>query len=69
MACTNLTAQHLARLYEEFCGTEVTFNAQVIIESGLVTSDVRLTVGSHHLPMRPVCLLHEGRARHRRDRP
>jgi hypothetical protein len=46
----NLTTQHLARLFEEFGGTEVTFNAQVILESGLVTSDVRLTVGSHHLP-------------------
>jgi hypothetical protein len=46
----NLTAQHLARLYEEFDETEVTFNAQVIIESGLITSDVRLTIGSHHLP-------------------
>lgn len=45
-----LTAKRLARLYEEFAGTEVTFNAQVIMESGLVTSDVRLTVGSHHLP-------------------
>jgi hypothetical protein len=45
----NLTAQHLARLYEEFSETEVTFNSQVIIESGLITSDVRLTVGSQHL--------------------
>jgi hypothetical protein len=40
----------MARLYEEFCETEVTFNAQVIFESGLITSDVRLTVGSSHLP-------------------
>ena len=46
----NLTVQHLARLYEEFSETEVTFNAQVIIESGRITSDVRLTVGAHHLP-------------------
>ena len=46
----NLTSQHLARLYEEFADTEVTFNAQVILESGLVTSDVRLTVGARHLP-------------------
>jgi len=46
----NLTAHHLARLFEEFSGTEVTFNSQVILESGLVTSDVRLTVGSRHLP-------------------
>jgi len=46
----NLTAQHLARLYEEFSDTEVTFNAQVILESGLITSDVRLTIGSQHLP-------------------
>jgi hypothetical protein len=45
----NLTAHHLARLYEEFGETEVTFNSQVIIESGLITSDVRLTVGSQHL--------------------
>ena len=46
----NLTSQHLARLYEEFGATEVTFNAQVILESGLITSDVRLTVGSRHTP-------------------
>ena len=46
----NLTAQHLARLYEESGETEVTFNAQVIFESGLITSDVRLTVGSYHVP-------------------
>jgi hypothetical protein len=46
----HLTAHHLARLFEEFGGTEVTFNSQVILESGLVTSDVRLTVGSRHLP-------------------
>jgi hypothetical protein len=46
----NLTAQHLGRLYGEFGETEVTFNAQVILESGLITSDVRLTVGSSHLP-------------------
>ncbi|MGA2380473.1 MAG: PilZ domain-containing protein [Spirochaetia bacterium] len=46
----NLTAQHLARLYEEFGDTEMTFNAQVIFESGLITSDVRLTIGANHLP-------------------
>ena len=46
----NLTPQHLARLYEEFGDTEVTFNTQVIMESGLITSDVRLTIGSQHLP-------------------
>jgi len=46
----NLTSQHLARLYEEFAETEVTFNAQVILESGLLTSEVRLTAGSRHLP-------------------
>jgi hypothetical protein len=46
----NLTTHHLARLFEEFGGTEITFNSQVILESGLVSSDVRLTVGSHHLP-------------------
>jgi hypothetical protein len=45
-----LTAQHLSRLYEEFGETEVTFNAQVILECGLITSDVRLTLGSQHLP-------------------
>ncbi len=45
----NLTSQHLARLYDEFADTEVTFNGQVILESGLATSDVRLTVGSRHL--------------------
>ncbi len=46
----NLTSQHLARLYDEFGDIEVTFNAQVIMESGLITSDVRLTIGSQHLP-------------------
>jgi len=46
----NLTSQHIARLYDEFSGTEVTFNGQVILESGLITSDVRLTVGSRQLP-------------------
>jgi len=46
----NLTSQHLARLYDEFSGIEVTFNCQVILESGLITSDVRLTVGSRHIP-------------------
>lgn len=46
----NLSPQRLARLYEEFGETEVTFNAQVIMESGLITSDVRLTIGSQHLP-------------------
>ncbi len=46
----DLTPQHLARLYEEFGETEVTFNTQVIMESGLITSDVRLTIGPHHLP-------------------
>jgi hypothetical protein len=46
----NLTSQHLARLYEEFAETEVTFNAQVILESGLLTPEVRLTVGPQHLP-------------------
>ncbi len=45
----NLTSQHLARLYEEFSQTEVTFNTQVILESGLITSEVHLTVGSRHL--------------------
>ena len=46
----NLTTQHMARLFEEFGSTEVTFNAQVILESGLVTSDVRLVVGPRNLP-------------------
>ena len=45
-----LTSQHLARLYDEFSGTEVTFNGQVILESGLITSDVRLAVGPRQLP-------------------
>jgi len=46
----NLTSQHLARLYDEFSDTEVTFNAQVILESGLIPADVRITLGSHHVP-------------------
>lgn len=45
----NYTSQHLGQLYELHSDTEVTFNAQVILESGLVTPDVRLTMGSRHL--------------------
>ncbi len=47
---SNLTHQHLARLYQEFHDTEVTFNTQVILESGLITSEVHLTIGALHLP-------------------
>ena len=64
----HLTTQHLARLYEEFGGTEVTFNSQVILESGLVTSDVRLTVGSQHLPCVLYACSNERSAGDRRDR-
>lgn len=45
----HLTSQRLSGLYEMYRDTEVTFNAQVIIESGLITSDVRLTIGDTHL--------------------
>jgi len=58
----NLSSQHLARLYDEFADTEVTFNAQVILESGLVTSDVRLTLGSRHLD----CVLYASSMKHAR---
>jgi hypothetical protein len=44
------TSQHIARLYDSFSKTEVTFNAQVIIASGLLTTEVRLTVGEERFP-------------------
>jgi hypothetical protein len=45
-----MTSENLLRLYQRFCEIEVTFNSQVIMESGLSTSDVHLSIGSHHLP-------------------
>ena len=42
------SSQRLAQLYKEHAATEVTFNAQVILASGLVTSEVHLNVGDLH---------------------
>ena len=47
-------SQHLARLYDTYAGDEVTFNNQVILASGLLPADVRLTVGDDHIP----CILY-----------
>jgi hypothetical protein len=44
-----LTSQHLSQFYDLYRDTEVTFNSQFIIESGLITSDVYLTIGSVHV--------------------
>ena len=44
------TLQHIARLHDSFSETEVTFNTQVIIASGLLTSEVRLTAGEERFP-------------------
>ncbi len=44
-----LTSQHLARMYDIYSETEVTFSGQIIIASGLVTSDVYLRVADEHL--------------------
>jgi hypothetical protein len=40
----------LERLHENYRDTEVTFNSQVILESGLVTSEVRLDVSGIRVP-------------------
>jgi hypothetical protein len=45
-----MTSQQLADYYMEFRQTEVTFNTQVIVASGLVTADVRLKFGNHNVP-------------------
>ena len=45
-----LTSQHLSQLYDTYRETEITFNAQVIIESGLSTGDVHLKIGDKHVP-------------------
>jgi hypothetical protein len=45
-----LTSHQLSRFHDLYRDKEVTFNTQVIIESGLVTSDVHLTIGSAHVP-------------------
>jgi hypothetical protein len=44
------SSQRLAQLYDRYRDTEVTFNSQVILESGLVTSEVRLGVGAIRVP-------------------
>jgi hypothetical protein len=45
-----LTSQHLSRYYQSFHDTEITFNSQIIMASGLMTSEVRLTIGDRHIP-------------------
>ena len=46
----NLTSQHLLNLYDTYHDTEVTFNTQVILESGLSTGDIHLKLGDKHVP-------------------
>jgi hypothetical protein len=46
----NLTSQHLSRYFQTYHDTEVTFNSQVIVASGLVTAEVRLTIGDQQVP-------------------
>jgi hypothetical protein len=43
------SSQRLDHLYQMYGATEVTFNAQVILVSGLITGNIRLTVGDFHL--------------------
>jgi hypothetical protein len=45
-----LSSQHVSRLYDSYRDTEVTFNSQIIIASGLLTSEIHLTVADTHLP-------------------
>jgi hypothetical protein len=49
-----LASHQLSEFYALYRDTEVTFNSQVIIESGLLTSDVHLTIGS----ARVACVLY-----------
>jgi hypothetical protein len=46
----NLSSQHLSQLYDTYKETEITFNTQVILESGLSTGDVHLKIGEKHIP-------------------
>ncbi len=46
----SVTSQHLAHLYDTFAGDEVTFNSQVILASGLLSSDVHLKIADTHVP-------------------
>jgi hypothetical protein len=48
-ALAHMTSQHLAGLYQSFKDTEISFNTQVIVASGLMTSEVRLTIGNSHI--------------------
>jgi len=43
-----LSSDRLAQLYKKYAATEVTFNAQVILASGLATGEVHLNVGDLH---------------------
>ena len=49
-----LSSDRLAQLYKKYAATEVTFNAQVILASGLATGEVHLNVGDLH----PCCVLY-----------
>lgn len=40
----------VTRLYEAYADTELTFNTQVILASGLVTSEISLSVGERRVP-------------------
>jgi hypothetical protein len=44
------SSHQVSHLYATYRDTEVTFNSQVIIASGLLTSEVQLTFGDRHLP-------------------
>jgi hypothetical protein len=46
---SQMTSQHLARLYQAYKNTEITFNTQVIVASGLLTAEVRLNIGDDHI--------------------
>jgi hypothetical protein len=46
----SLTSQHLSRYFQTYHDTEITFNSQVIVASGLLTAEVRLTIGDQHIP-------------------
>jgi hypothetical protein len=45
-----LTSQQLSRLYASFADVELTFNAQIIVSSALITSEIYLKVGDQHVP-------------------
>ncbi|HTP58587.1 MAG TPA: PilZN3 domain-containing protein [Spirochaetia bacterium] len=46
----SLTSQQLARLYDTYADVELTFNAHIIVSSGLVPAEVHLRIGDQHVP-------------------